>query len=198
MAAGSSAKVMPWHHGFAVVGNHQGRPTRSPAPSSRSLPHQAVDLLPVRNYIPPDAEEFRWANYIDLPAPTSDPPGEIVVSFKVPPGRNCVINRLSNVYVGGGFEEGEGNVFWQLFQDATGFGTPRGGSVMPNFDNIVASLGTVAAPGELNGLLASEGQLVALVVYNGPLGPLFAGQRIGGLIGGFYYPTDLAPATFAF
>lgn len=184
------------HFGHALVrGGQTQRPARA-ATGTANLTRNAIDLLPVRNAIPPDGEEFRWANYIDLPNPGD--PGAVVVSFKVPAGRNCVINRIANVYVGGGFQEGGGLVTWQLFQDATGFGTARGGVVMPNFDDIVASLGTVANPGVLNGLLANEGQLVALIVFNDPTGPLSSGQRIGGLIGGYYYPTDLAPKTFAF
>lgn len=195
MTARGSRFAHAQHYGHALVGT-DNRPPRALNSSRGSEARGSVDVLPVRNYIPPDAEEFRWAKYIDLPNPGD--PGAIVVSFKVPAGRNCVINRIANVYVGGGFEEGEGLVTWQLFQDATAFGTARGGVVMPNFDDIVASLGTVANPGELNGLLANEAQLVALIVFNDPLGPLFAGQRIGGLIGGYYYPTSLAPSTFAF
>jgi hypothetical protein len=163
-----------------------------PVKSTRRLPRFGVDILPVRNSIPPDGEEFRWHNYVPIPAIGAN---AIVVSFIIPQGRNVVINWFANEYVGGGFQPGQGLITWQLYRDATGFSTGKG-KVMPNFDNILASLGVVQAPCRLNGLLASEQQKVALIVFNNGVIP--ANQQIGGLIGGYYYPTDLAPATFAF
>jgi hypothetical protein len=174
------------------------------AASTTGISSVGIPILPVRNYIPPNGEEFRWATYVTLPAIGST---IVVVSFIVPKGRNVVINYFANVFVGGGFQEGEGDLVWQLFQDATGFipgaGYVAGTSkVMPNFDNILASLGAVGNPCKLNGLLASEQQLVALIAYNNPLGPNGgvppAGQKLGGLLGGYYVQTDLMPATFGF
>jgi hypothetical protein len=176
-----------------MIVHHSNRTgQRGPLRSSRDLDHIAIDLLPVRNFIPPDGEEFRWATAVTLPAIGAT---ATVVSFVVPKGRNAVINFLANEFVGGGFQSGTGNIVWQLYRDATGFAQGKG-KVMPNFDNITMSLGAVNNPPRLNGLLASEQQLVALIIKN--VSVVTSGQQILGLLGGYYIPNDLVPATFAF
>jgi len=136
--------------------------------------------LPLTNFIPPEGEEFTPAAYVTIPAIGST---ATVVQFSVPEGRNGILNRFANVFVGGGFTEGQGGIVWQLFQDFTP------GVMVPNFDNIVASLGTVNNPKILNGIRIKENQLVTLVVKNVSI--VVSGQLIGGLIGGYTYPIDL-------
>jgi hypothetical protein len=142
--------------------------------------------LPVTNFMPDRGVEFRKAAYIAIPVVGAQ---ATVVQFQVPEGMNGMINRLANVFVGGGFTEGQGGIVWQVFQDFT----VGGGTVAPDFDNIVASLGSVNNPAALNGIRIKEKQLVTLLVKN--VSVVVAGQFIGGLLGGYFYPIDLEPAT---
>ena len=142
----------------------------------------AIHRLPFINYMPPEGVEFREHAYVTIPAIGVQ---EIVVQFKVPKGYNGVINYLANEYVGGGFVQGSGGVTWTIYKDFQGL-IPA-----PNFQLIVASLGVVANPSKLNGIRIKEGQLVTLVVNNVTVIP--AGQLIGGLLGGYFYPIDLEP-----
>jgi hypothetical protein len=147
-------------------------------------PELAIIRLPVTNFMPDRGEEFQRAAYVAIPAVGAS---AIVVQFKVPEGRNGMINRLGNVFVGGGFTEGQGGIVWQVFQDFT----PGGGVVAPDFDNIVASLGSVNNPSTLNGIRIKENQLVTLLAKN--VSVVVAGQFIGGRLGGYFYPIDLEP-----
>lgn len=139
--------------------------------------------LPVSNFMPPEGQEFRRAAYVPIPAVGAQ---AVVAQLTVPDGYNGMINALANVFVGGGFTEGQGGIVWQLFQDF------NPGVIAPDFDNIVASLGAVSNPAKLNGIRIKERQLVTLLVKN--VSVVVAGQFIGGLIGGYYYPIDLEPS----
>jgi hypothetical protein len=142
----------------------------------------AIGRLPFINFMPPEGVEFREHAYVTIPAIGAQ---AIVVQFKVPKGYNGIINYLANEYVGGGFVQGAGGVTWEIFKDFQGL-IPA-----PNFQRIVASLGVVANPAKLNGIRIKEGQLVTLVVNN--VAVVVAGQLIGGLLGGYFYPIDLEP-----
>lgn len=147
-------------------------------------PLSEIIRLPVTNFMPDRGVEFSKAAYVAIPAVGAS---AVVVQFRVPEGQNGMINRLANVFVGGGFTEGQGGIVWQVYQDFT----PGGGVVAPDFDNIVASLGSVANPSTLNGIRIKENQLVTLLVKNVSI--VVAGQFIGGRLGGFFYPVDLEP-----
>jgi hypothetical protein len=169
------------------MGPGKGGNNPSPFDDSAGAAASCIEIvrLPVSNFMPDRGEEFRRAAYVAIPAVGAS---AIVVQFKVPEGRNGMINALANVFVGGGFTEGQGGIVWQLFQDFT----PGGGVVAPDFDNIVASLGSVNNPAKLNGIRIKENQLVILLVKN--VSVVVAGQFIGGLLGGYYYPIDLEPS----
>jgi hypothetical protein len=138
--------------------------------------------LPVTNFMPDRGVEFSKAAYIVIPAVGASAP---VVQFPVPQGQNGIINLLANVFVGGGFTEGQGGIVWQVFQDF------NANVVATDFENIVASLGSVNNPSKLNGIRIKENQLVTLLVKNVSI--VVAGQLIGGRLGGFFYPIDLEP-----
>jgi hypothetical protein len=146
-----------------------------------------LQRLPVANFMPPEGEPFEFASYVALPAIGAN---ARVVSFLVPPGRNGMIKRLANVFVGGGFQEGQGGVVWKIFLDFTQ------AIVAPNFENIVASLGSVSAPSVVDGIRVREGQLVVLQVNNISIG--VAGQLIGGRLGGYFYPKEFDQDTAGF
>jgi hypothetical protein len=148
-----------------------------------------IARLPVLNYMPPEGREFWNAAYVGIPNQGAQ---AVVVQFTVPQGFNGIITHFANVYIGGGFQEGQGLIQWQLFADITT------GVVVSGYDNIVASLGAVSNPPRHNGIKIKENQKVTLVVNNANPGVVPAGQLIGGLIGGFYYPVSKEPATFTF
>lgn len=112
-----------------------------------------------------------------------------IISYVVPPGRNGVIYKVANNFVGGGWVEGTGDIIWRILVD----GTPPPGAV--SYDAILASLGNPASPTEIPGFRIFENQVLTLVAFNNPAGPsggvVVAGQRVGARFVGWNYPTDI-------
>lgn len=155
-----------------------------------TLPQIIIPRLPVTNFMPAGGEDFEAAAYVALPAIGAS---AVVVSVPIPEGRMAMLKRLANVFVGGGFQEGQGGVVWQLLLDGT---NPNNPVVAPFFDNIVASLGSVAAPSTIDGIRVKEGNLLQLIVKN--VSVVVSGQFVGGRLGGYFYDIALDPpdATF--
>jgi hypothetical protein len=146
-----------------------------------------VPQLPVQNYMAPSGKPFEAHGGVALPAIGAQ---VTVLSFLVPRGNNGFIRRIANVFVGGGFTDFSGFVVWQIFLDI------NKGTVAPNFDNIVASLGSVANPSPVDGIHIMELATVALVVKN--ISVVVAGQLIGGRLGGSFHSIREEPANIAF
>ena len=155
-------------------------------------PSFEIVRLPVSNFMPPEGLPFRQVNYVTIPAQGAN---TVVVQIQVPQGRNGIVTQLANVFVGAGFNEGAGLITWQLLLDAR----PSPVIVAPYFNNIVASLGAVYNPAVLaGGIRVKENQLVTLLVFNAVAGVVPAGQKIGGLLGGWFYPKELEPKYIGF
>lgn len=133
---------------------------------------------------PPDAESFHLPGGVVIPA-ISATVFTTVVQIVVPPGRNGVLNKLANVYVGGGFIDFSGSVIWRLVRNPQ---QNAGATVEAerNYENITASLGSASNPGKIAGIRIFENDVIALQVRNNSA--VAAGQLIGGLLGGWYYP----------
>ena len=129
---------------------------------------------------PPDSESFHTAAGIVIPA--QDGAFHVVVQITVPPGRNGVLNKIANEFVGGGFQDFSGNIIYQILRNP-GVGIS---AAERNFENIQASLGTPAVPGQIAGIRLYENDVIQLVVKNARIAP--AGEFIGGLLGGWFYP----------
>jgi hypothetical protein len=145
--------------------------------STPANPFTADQLYPAHLYMPPDGIPFDYTAYVATPAV-----GVVaaVVQFTVPEGFHGVIKKVGNVYVGTGFIEGSGSLVWQIQQN---------GGVVRNYDNILASLGTVTQPGELAGsILIFEQQVVTLQVNNVSL--VAGGTQVGGRLGGWFFPKE--------
>lgn len=131
-------------------------------------------------------ENIDQDNYALLPAIGSS---VTIISYVVPPGRNGVIYKVANNFVGGGWVEGTGDVIWRILVD----GTPPPGAT--SYDTILASLGNPASPTEIPGFRIFENQVLTLVAFNNPAGPsggvVVAGQRVGARFVGWNYPTDI-------
>lgn len=151
-----------------------------------------VDILrlPVTNFMPAEGEDFEAHAYVPLPAIGAS---AVVVSVVIPEGRMAMLKRIANVFVGGGFQEGQGGVVWQILLDGT---SPNNPVVAPFFDNIVASLGSVSAPSQIDGIRCRESTTLQLIVTNVSI--VVAGQLIGGRLGGYFYPIELDPESAGF
>jgi hypothetical protein len=149
-----------------------------------------VPQLPVQNFMAPSGKAFEAHGGVLLPAIGAQ---ATVVSFVVPKGNNGFIRRIGNVFVGGGFTDFSGAVVWQIILNQSG---PTGPVVAPGFDNIIASLGSVAIPSMIDGIHIFEGALVALIVKN--ISVVVAGQFIGGRLGGSFHSIPHEPPDLAF
>lgn len=130
---------------------------------------------------PPDAQSFHKPDGQNLPA-ISPTAFTAIVSITVPAGQNGVLNRIANEFVGGGFTDFSGSIIWQLTRNtASGIS-----AVEPNFENITASLGSVANPAAIAGIRIFENDVVTLQINNNAV-PV-ASQLVGGLLGGWFYP----------
>lgn len=150
-----------------------------------TLPQIIIPRLPVTNFMPAGGEDFEAHGYVALPAIGAS---AIVVAVPIPEGRMAMVKRIANVFVGGGFQEGQGGVVWQILLDGT---NPNNPVVAPFFDNILASLGSVSAPSTIDGIRVREDNLLQLIVKNVSI--VVSGQVIGGRLGGYFYPIELDP-----
>jgi hypothetical protein len=130
---------------------------------------------------PPDAESFHVAAGISLPAVT---PATFttVVEVRVPPGRNGVLNRIANQFVGGGFVDFSGAIVWQIVRNPG----PGLQTAERNYEKIIASLGSVANPAAISPIRIFENDVIQIVVNNNAI--VVGMQTIGGLLGGYFYP----------
>jgi hypothetical protein len=112
-----------------------------------------------------------------------------ILSYVVPPGRNAIVQKVANNFVGGGWVEGTGDLIWRILVDGS---TPPGAT---SYDNILASLGSPASPTQISGFRLFENQVLTVVCFNNPGGPnggvVVSGQRIGARVIGFDYPREI-------
>ena len=158
------------------------------APSALANPG-AVPAEPVQRPLwvdpPSQWENIDQLNYVALPAI-----GAIatILSYTVPIGRNGVIQKIANNFVGGGWVEGTGDVIWRILVD--GAGIPGANS----YTNILGSLGSPANPVKISGFRVFENQVITVVAFNNPAGPnggiVVAGQLVGARLVGYQYPKE--------
>jgi len=129
---------------------------------------------------PPDSESFHIAAGIVIPL-IAVGVYSTVVSVLCPAGRNGVVNRIANEFVGGGFTDFSGALI-RRNQPSSGGTT----AAERNYQNITASLGSVVNPTRISGIRIFENDVLSLVVSNTSIIP--AGEAIGGLFGGYFYP----------
>lgn len=147
-----------------------------------------ADGLPLWIYPPINWENVDQIAYTNLPAIGSE---ATILSFRVPQGRNGIINKVATNFVGGGWVEGTGDILWRILVDQ---GTPPGAN---SYQAIPASLGSPAQPVGISGFRIFENQTVAVTIFNNPAGPnggvVVAGQLAGGRLAGYFYPRELEP-----
>jgi hypothetical protein len=158
--------------------------------SDQPDPTQAMDVNGI-NYVTFPRGIQNWENidqdnYVLVPAIGAT---AVIISYVVPPGRNGVIYKVANNFVGGGWVEGTGDIIWRILVD----GAPPPGAT--SYNAIFASLGNPASPTEIPGFRIFENQVLQLVAFNNPAGPdggvIVSGQRVGARFVGWNYPTDI-------
>lgn len=149
-----------------------------PTPQAPQQGECSIDVssFPYWNQPPLGAEAFDYVGYITLPA-IGTFPYPAIIDFVVPKGRNGIIKKFGNAYVGTGFTEGTGGLQWQLLADTV---------PIQNYDNIPASLGSTANPSEVASIRIKENQRIQLVINN--IAVLAAVTFTGGRLGGWFYP----------
>jgi hypothetical protein len=169
---------------------NEADPSSGPDSSDQPDPAPSMNINGI-NYVTFPRGIQNWENidqdnYALLPAIGAT---VTIISYVVPPGRNGIIYKVANNFVGGGWVEGTGDVIWRILVD----GTPPPGAV--SYDSILASLGNPASPTEIPGFRIFENQVLTLVAFNNPAGPdggvVVAGQRVGARFVGWNYPTDI-------
>jgi hypothetical protein len=136
--------------------------------------------LPIWVHPPAAWENLDMSGYAALPAIGAT---ATILSFTVPTGRNGVIKKLANNFVGGGWVEGSGSVVWKILVNGT---APPGAN---SYNSILDSLGAIASPTEIAGFRIMENQVVSVVITN--VNIVVAGQLVGARLAGWYYPKDL-------
>ena len=144
---------------------------------------QPVDL-PIRLFPPVNWENVDQLAYITIPAVGVQ---SVILRIQVPIGRNGIIRKIANNYVGAGWVEGSGDVIWRILIDG---GAPPPGA--NSYNSIAASLGSPANPVEVPGFRVFENQVLTFEVLNVAIVP--AGQKIGARLVGYFYPRELEDA----
>lgn len=175
-------------------GNGNGAaPASAAAPpcySEASAPVQTnatIIAFPPWVFPPVNQIAFDNAGDIIIPAIGVESP---VFSFQVPKGFNGVLREIANVFIGGGFTDGSGAIVWRVLQN---------NQALRGKENIVNSLGSVAAPSRIGGggfIRILENDIVTMTVLNVSIA--VAGQIIGGRLSGWFYPKDLDPSDIWF
>lgn len=161
-------------HGLGSLGQP---PTKDVAAGLPAPPN--VDVLPVWLYPPAQWENIDQLNYVDLPAVGAR---TNIIAFQVPPGRNGVIQKVANNFVGAGWVEGSGDVVWRILVDGA---TPPGAN---SYQAILGSLGSPAQPVGISGFRIFENQIVSFEAQNVAI--IVAGQKVGARLIGYLYPRE--------
>jgi hypothetical protein len=154
-------------------------PRTAPASAVVASTAQPVEL-PIRIFPPVNWENFDIAGYTEIGVQGTT---VTIFTFIVPIGRNGIINKIANTFVGGGFQEGQGGVIWRVLVDG---GVPPGAN---SYYNILGSLGAMAAPTPIAGFRIFENQTLTFVAENVSLFP--AQQFVGARLLGYLYPREL-------
>lgn len=136
-------------------------------------------ILPVYLFPSADSEAFDFGGAVAFPAIGSS---AVAVQFTVPDGYNGIIDGLGNQFFGGGFNEGQGGLYWQLLAN---------NAPIPNYEDILITLGATSNPRKVNSVRVKMSQLIQLVIFNVSI--VQSGQIAAGTLGGWFYPVNEEP-----
>lgn len=142
--------------------------------------------LPPHLYPPRNWENVDQLSYATVPAIGAT---VTILTYIVPIGRNGIINKVANNFVGGGWTAGTGDLIWRILID----NAPPPGAT--SYNSIVDSLGSPAQPVGISGFRIFENQTLTVVLLNNPAGlnggVIPAGQLTGARLMGHLYPRDM-------
>lgn len=168
-----------------MLHSNRTAPRRFPPPPAPATDGQPQEQLPLWIYPPQNWENVDQIAYTTLPAVNAE---ATILKFTVPIGRNGIINKVANNFVGGGWTEGTGDLIWRILVD--GAPPPAANS----YASIPASLGSPANPTEISGFRIFENQVVSVTILNNGAGPnggvVPAGQPVGARLCGYLYPRE--------
>lgn len=142
--------------------------------------------LPPHLYPPRNWENIDQLSYAPIPAVGAT---TTILTYIVPIGRNGVINKVANNFVGGNWVAGSGDLVWRILID----NAPPPGAT--SYNNIIDSLGSPAQPVGIAGFRIFENQTINVTLFNNPAGlnggVIVAGQLSGARLLGHLYPRDM-------
>lgn len=142
--------------------------------------------LPPHLYPPRNWENLDLESYTPLGALNTV---VTILDYRVPIGRNGIVNKIANNFVGGGWTAGTGDIIWRILVDGA---TPPGAT---SYHDITDSLGSPSQPVAIAGFRIFENQRLTVVAFNNPAGAsggiIIAGQRVGARLCGHLYPRDM-------
>lgn len=162
-------------------------PVQESIAPSTDAPSIKISRLPA--WIFPTVNSIAFDNAGDIVIPAIGVEST-VFSFQVPQGFNGVIKEIANVFIGGGFTDGSGNILWRVLQNS---------QAVRGKEAILNSLGSVAQPSRIGGggfIRILENDIIALTVAN--VAVVVSGQLIGGRLSGWFYPKDEDPSDIFF
>lgn len=142
-------------------------------------------VLALPNWIFPSLNSIAFDNAGDVVLPAVGVE-TIIFSFQVPKGFNGVMKEIGNAFIGGGFNDGSGQIVWRVLQN---------NQAMRGKENMLNSLGSVAIPSRIGGggfIRIIENDIIAMTILNVSIVP--AGQIIAGRLSGWFYPKDEDPS----
>jgi hypothetical protein len=162
--------------------------------SSTSL-QQLVRLLSASptyypwSIIPPDGKGFDFVNTIALPvsaggAPPSPGPETIVTSMMCPYGYDGIIYRISNNYLGAGFNPGLPSLIWRIRNGPS----LTNSKFVDNYNQIVVEYGTTNQPRDISGIFVSSGQYYLYTVTNQDPALPAGTSQVTCCFAGFFWP----------
>src|SRR5262249_39075685 len=131
-------------------------PRSIPASASVASTAQPVEL-PLRQFPPVNWENLDKMSYIQM---GDEGTTVTILDFVVPIGRNGIVNKIANTFIGGGFQEGQGHLIWRILVDG---GTPPGAN---DYHLILGSLGAMASPTRIAGFRIFENQRITVIAEN--------------------------------
>lgn len=151
------------------VGIPEGKIIPLDPPTADQAAETTPAALPPWNFPTWDSKFFDRVEVIALPGLGLTAQ---IVAFFMPAGFTGVVKWLSNIYLGGGFTDGSGNLIWQVLID---------GQPVEDYQAITAQLGTLPVPTETF-IPVMENQTVSVTITTVvvPGGGASSGARLKG------------------
>lgn len=138
--------------------------------------------------MPPGGEPFDVIR--DIATPDSNDTETVVLSYQIPFGFDGVILGIGNLFSGGTFEEGSGDLVWRIRVGQPG----TSGRPVRNYSNIRTSMGGFSAPRDVfGGILVHSEDYITYTVTHASGSPIVPGGTVVICnVAGFYWPRGSA------